>query len=66
MQISYNKLWKKLIDLGWKKSDLAIKAGISSATLAKLSKGERVSMGVMEKICSSIGCDISEIVEFKE
>lgn len=47
MRISYNKLWKMLIDKNMKKSDLKEKAGISSASLAKLGKGDNIKPSVM-------------------
>ena len=51
MAISYNLLWKKLIDLGLSKTDMMRRAKISTNVLARLSKGEPVSMDSMEKIC---------------
>jgi len=63
MRISYNKLWKLLIDKGWNKSDLRTHAGISSSSLAKLSKNENVTTIVLLKICKALQCDISDIVE---
>ena len=52
MNISYNGLWKILIDHEMKKTDLISKVGISSSTLAKMSKGEVVSMEILIKICA--------------
>ena len=49
MAISYNRLWKQLIDLGWSKTDMMHRANISTNVLARLSKGEPVSMDSMEK-----------------
>lgn len=63
MYTSYNKLWKLLIDKGWKKKDLQRAAGLSSSSIAKLSKNENVQMDVLVRICSSLNCDISDIVE---
>lgn len=63
MQVSYNKLFKKLIDKGLKKTEFAKKAGISPGTLAKLSKNEYVSMDVLVRICIEFDCQISDIVE---
>lgn len=65
MGISYAKLWKKLIDKNMKKTDLRIATDISTATLAKLSKNEPVSMEVLYKFCQLLKCDIGDIVEFK-
>ncbi len=67
MEVSYNKLWKLMIDKGMSnKSDLRILTGIGTNTLAKLSKNQVVSMEVLMKICSSLDCDISDICEFKQ
>ena len=60
MAVCYNRLWKLLIDKNMKKMDLVEKIGISSSTLAKMSKGESVSMNVMEKICKNLDCDFAE------
>lgn len=64
MGMSYNKLWKLLIDKKMKKSDLRKKAGISSSSLAKLTKDENVTTEVLAKICKELQCDIADIMEF--
>lgn len=64
MRMSYNKLWKLLIDKGMKKSDLRKNAGISSSSLAKLTKGENVTTEVLVKICNELNCDVADIMEF--
>ena len=63
MVISYNKLWKQLIDKNMTKTDLRLKADIGTATLAKLGKNEQVSMNVLLRICKTLNCNISEIVD---
>lgn len=63
MYMSYNKLWKLLIDRNMKKSDLRKTAGISSSSLAKLGKNQNVTTDVLLKICNTLKCDISDIVE---
>lgn len=63
MEVSYKKLWKILIDRDMKKKDLQSAAGISWATVAKLSKGEPVSMAVLMKICKTLNCNIGDIVD---
>lgn len=63
MRISYNKLWKMLIDKGMKKSDLREKFGISSASLAKLGKGENITTDVLLRICEVMDCRIEDILE---
>ena len=62
MRISYNKLWKMLIDKNMKKSDLREKAGISSASLAKLGKGDNITTDVLLRICKVMDCRILETV----
>lgn len=64
MAVSYNGLWKLLIDKKMKKGDLQEKAGISSSTLAKMAKGEVVSMNVLEKICEKLDCDFGDLVSY--
>ena len=65
MEVSYNKLWKLMIDRGMtNKSDLRSLTGIGTNTLAKLSKNQVVSMEVLMKICMNLNCDISDICEF--
>lgn len=61
--ISYNNLFKLLIDKGIKKTELAKQADISQTTLAKLSKNQYVSMDVLVKICDSLDCSFDAIVE---
>ena len=63
MKVSYKKLWKILIDRDMKKKDLQAKAGISWASVTKLSKGETVSMEVLMKVCKTLNCDIGDIME---
>ena len=66
MEVSYKKLWKILIDKDMKKKDLQAKAGISWASVTKMSKGENVSMEVLMKVCKALECDVSDIIEFVE
>ena len=63
MAISYNGLWKILIDKGMKKGDLKRRTGISSGTIAKMTNGEAVTLTVLEKICNEFNCDIGDLVE---
>lgn len=64
MRMSYNKLWKLLIDKKMKKSDLRKNAKISSSTLAKLTNDENVTTDVLVKICNELKCNVSDIMEF--
>ena len=66
MKISYNKLWKLLIDKGMNKSQLGSATGISSSTISKMGKNEQISMDSMLKICKVLDCDIGDIVEVKD
>ena len=63
MALSYNKLWKLLIDKGMTQTEMRIKADISTTTLAKMGKNETVSMEVLLRICKVLKCDISDIME---
>ena len=64
MAVSYNGLWKLLIDNNMKKMDLVERVGISSSTLAKMSKGEIVSLTVLEKICDELNCDFGDLISY--
>jgi DNA-binding Xre family transcriptional regulator len=63
MEVSYKNLWKLLIDKDMKKKDLLATAGISWASITKLSKGETVSMEVLMKICKALDCNIGDIMD---
>lgn len=63
MAVSYNKLWKLLIDKGMNKTALRKAAGLSGTTVAKLGKGETITMETMLRICKVLECDIGDIVE---
>ena len=63
MPVSYNKLWKLMIDKNINKTGLKNKAKLSATTIAKLSKGGAISMESMLKICRVLECDIGDIVE---
>ncbi|MBR4138516.1 MAG: helix-turn-helix transcriptional regulator [Lachnospiraceae bacterium] len=66
MAVSYNKLWKKLIDLEMSKGELRVKAGISTRQLAKLGKNENVTTDVLVKVCKALKCNIDEIMDILE
>lgn len=65
MAVSYNGLWKLLIDKNMKKVDMMHAVGISSSTVAKMTNGELVSMKVLEKICEKLSCDFGDIVHYE-
>ncbi|MBS4054025.1 MAG: helix-turn-helix transcriptional regulator [Thermaerobacter sp.] len=64
MTISYNKLWKLLIDKKMKKKDLQQLSGVSSATISKLGRDENVNTEILQKICTALNCDICDVMEF--
>lgn len=66
MAVNYNNLWKLLIDKKMKKTELAKLAGMSSNTLARLTKEEHVAMPVLERICAVLDCNISDVMCFTE
>lgn len=61
----YKKLWKLLIDRNMKKSNLGKLTNLSQSTIAKLAKDENVNTAILERICKSLKCNISDIVEFE-
>ena len=64
MSISYNKLWKLLIDRNMNKSELKKQAKISTNAIAKMGKNESVSMDTMNKICKVLQCNIGDVMDF--
>ena len=62
-EVSYKKLWKLLIDKDMKKKDLAQQANISLSSIAKMNRGEHVSMDVLLRICTALRCDFGDIIE---
>ena len=63
MAVSYNKLWKLLIDKEMSRTQMRLKAGISTKALAKLGKNESVNIDILIKICVALECDITDIME---
>jgi len=63
MRISYNKLWKLLIDKGMNKMELKEAAGISAASIAKLGKGANITTDVLLKICETLHVHLDDIME---
>lgn len=66
MAVSYNNLWKLLIDKKMNKSELCKNVKISSSTMAKMTNEEMVAMPVLEKICAELECSIGDVMEFTE
>ena len=65
MAVSYNGLWKILIDKKLQRKDLTETRNISSTTIAKMGKGEKVYMDVLERICRYLDCDLGDIASFE-
>ena len=63
MRISYNRLWKLLIDKNLKKKDLMERCSISSASVAKLTKGDNITTDVLLRICKGLDCDFAVIMQ---
>ena len=63
LRISYNKLWKMLIDKNMNKQDLKNATGISAASIAKLGKGENITTDILLKICEALDCKLEDIME---
>ena len=66
MAVSYNKLWKKLIDLEMSRTELRLKAGLSTRQLAKLGKNENVTTDILVKICKALDCNFADIMDITE
>lgn len=63
MRISYNRLWKLLIDKGMNRQDLMRATGISPASIAKLGKGANITTDILLKICVALDCNLDDIME---
>ena len=64
MAVSYNKLWKMLIDKGMKRTELRDAVEMSTITLAKLGKNDYISLEILDRICTYLQCDIGDVMEF--
>lgn len=65
MKVSYIGLWKILLEKNLQKQDLVKYAGLSSATVAKMGKGEPVSSKVLDKLCKYLECSVNDIISYK-
>lgn len=63
MNVKYTKLLKVLLDRNMKKTDLIPLAGITSNIVAKISKGEFISMESLKKICIALNCEVGDLIE---
>lgn len=64
MSVSYNRLWKLLVDKKMSKADLRRVAGIAPNTMTKLRRDQEVSLSVLARICKVLEADIGDIIEF--
>lgn len=64
--VSYDKLWILLINRHMSRTELRIKAGLSTSALAQLGKNDYVSLKIIEKICNALDCDIADVVELRK
>lgn len=64
MPVSYDKLWKCLIDKKMNRTEVKKRIGVSTTTLAKLGKNEQVSLNVLERICKELNCNIGDIMDY--
>lgn len=65
-RISYNNLWKMLIDKNMTRKELREASGVSTSSIAKLGRGDNITTDVLVKICDALDCDITEIMELKD
>lgn len=64
MAVSYNRLWKLLIDKKMSKADLRKISGVSPNTMTKLRRDEPVMLNVLDKICAALGCNYGDIMDY--
>ncbi len=64
MAVSYNKLWKLLVDKRMSKADLRKASGVSPNTMTKLRRDEPVMLNVLDKICSTLGCNYGDVMDY--
>ena len=62
-KISYKPLWKLLVDRNMRKKDLVAAAGISTASVTKMGKGEHITTSVLVKVCNALDCNVADIME---
>lgn len=63
VSVSYKKLWKLLIDKDMNKTKLRLATGLSSATMARLTKSDSVSMDVLQRLCKTLQCNVGDIMD---
>ena len=62
--VSYNRLWKMLVDKKMSKADLRKASGVSPNTMTKLRRDEPVMLNVLDKICDTLGCNYGDIMDY--
>ena len=65
MYISYKPLWHTLIERNMRKEDLRLAAGLTTNMIANMGKGKHISMETLTKICETLNCDISDVIELE-
>jgi len=63
MIVCYKKLWKLLIDKDMTKTRLRLASGLSSSTIAKMTRGDDIKVSVLVRLCEVLGCDIGDIIQ---
>lgn len=63
VKISYKKLWHLMLDKNMNKADLKRATGISTATIAKLDKGQNITTDILVRICKALDCNLDDIME---
>ena len=64
--ISYDPLWKTLIDKKMIRKDLVVKTGLAKGTITKMGKNESVTVEVLVKICNALDCEVYDVLEIRE
>ncbi|MPM79282.1 hypothetical protein SDC9_126315 [bioreactor metagenome] len=64
MAVSYNRLWKLLVDIKMSKADLRKASGVSPNTMTKLRRDEPVMLSVLDKICDTLGCNYGDLIDY--
>lgn len=62
--ISFNPLWKTLIDKNMKKQDLAACVGITKKTVSMMARNETISLRLLDRICKELGCRVQDVIEY--
>ena len=66
MHISYKPLWHTLVEHNMRKEDLRLAAGLTTNMIANMGKGKNISMETLVRICETLNCDISDVIELAQ